>query len=355
MKKIILILALSFIATTSFAQELNLDEFKINKLKLEFRVDYDHFSDGDSSGFSGRYLNFVIAGDITKDLFYAYRQRLNKIQGNNNFFDATDYLYLGWRINKNFSLTVGKEVVAMGGIEYDLAPIDVYFHSLFWNNFNCYEFGTNFIYTSSDEKNIITFQFTNSPFTRELYDNLYNYSLHWRGNFKHFDPVCSINLYEYKKGAFLNVVALGTSYQFGPVEGYLDFANRAHGDQQQFFFKDITYIGRVGVIFWDKKMQLYVKGGCDVNDAQERDITAHAVHDICIPPGSEMYFYGGGMEFFPLKGRDDIRIHAFLAVNDIDRDMKLDFATNTLTPTDIHGIFYQVNFGITWRLNFINR
>ena len=102
-------------------------------------------------------------------------------------------------------------------------------------------------------------------------------------------------------------------------------------------------------------MHIYMKGGCDVNDAQERDITANLVHDICIPPGSEMYFYGGGMEFFPLKGRDDIRIHAFLAFNDIKRNMKLNFATNTLTPTDIHGVFYQVNFGITWRLNFINR
>ena len=68
-----------------------------------------------------------------------------------------------------------------------------------------------------------------------------------------------------------------------------------------------------------------------------------------------MYFYGGGLEFYPLKGRNDIRIHAFLAVNDITRDMKLNFASNSLAPSDIHGIYYQANFGITWRLNFINR
>ena len=355
MKKYLLLTLFALFATASFAQELNLKDFKINKLRLEVRTDFDYLTENDSSfsGFSGRYLNFVISGDITKDFFYAYRQRLNKVQSDNNFFDATDYLYIGWRINKNFSLTVGKEVIAMGGIEYDLAPIDVYFHSLFWSNFNCYRFGTNFIYTSNDEKNIITFQLTNSPFISKLYDKLYNYSLHWRGNFKHFGPVCSVNMYEYKEGTFLNVIALGTTYQFGPIVGYLDFTNRANGDQKEFFFKDMTYIARLGCNFFGEKLHVFVKAGRDVNEAKEFNITENQLFDLCVLPGSDVQFYGGGFEFFPLKGRDDIRIHAFFAVNDTSKCTELN--NGLLTLTTKNGTSYQANFGITWKLNFIDR
>lgn len=370
MKKYLLIIALSLFATTCIAQTMTKENnFGINKLKLEFRTDFDCFSENDilKSGFTGKYLNFIIAGDINDKLFYAYRQRINKVQNFASFFDATDYLYLGWRITDRLSLTAGKEVVAMGGIEYDLAPIDVYFHSLFWDNFNCYRFGTNLVYTTKDGSNIFTFQFTNSPYSSDVYDGLYNYSLHWRANFKHFSPVCSVNMYEYKKGTFLNVIALGTGYKFGHFEGYLDFANRAHGEQESFFFKDITAIARLGYNFMGDNLQIYVKGGCDINDAQPIDIHLSQIYDFTILPGCDVKFYGGGFEYYPIRGRNDLRIHAFFAVNDVRRSMELitipvyddegqPISTiEMLNKNEEDCLSYRFNIGLTWRLNYIDK
>lgn len=377
MKKYLLVILFALCATTAFAQLTKGNDYGINKLKLEFRTDFDCFSHDDdiSSGFTGKYLNFIIAGDIGDHFYYAYRQRINKIQKEYNFFDATDYLYLGWRITKNISWTAGKEIVAMGGVEYDLAPIDVYFHSNFWDNFNCYRFGTNLEFTTNDRKNTFTLQFTNSPFDNSVvYGSLYNYSLHWRANYKHFGPVCSVNMYEYKKGCFLNVIALGTSFTFGPIVGYLDFANRAHGDQEQFFFKDFTAIARIGVNLLKDKMQVFVKGGYDINDAQDYSIMHNEILDICVLPGTDMKFYGCGMEYNPVKGKNNIRIHAFFAVSDVSRSMSLTTEEVHLTSVDENGqvvvthdtetvfkesannqISYQFNVGLTWRLHYIDK
>ena len=356
MKKYLLILLLSLASLTAFAQINKENGYGIKKLKVEARVDFDCYSENDSikSGFTGRYLNFIIAGDITPKFYYAYRQRINKIQKDYNFFDATDYLYLGWRITDNLAMTAGKEIVAMGGVEYDLAPIDVYFNSNFWDNFNCYRFGTNLEYTTKNGKNTFTLQFTNSPFDDGVkYSSLYNYSLHWRATFKHFGPVCSVNMYEYKKGSFLNVIALGTSFNFGPVVGYLDIANRAHGDQNQFFFKDMTAIMRCGYNFLNGKLQVFVKGGFDVNDTQYPTTHFNQIFDHCVLPGTDIKFYGGGFEFYPLQGKNDIRIHGFFAVSDVHRSMLI--SDGLLSINDTGCTSYQANIGLTWRLNFIDK
>ena len=340
MKKIFILSVLSLLAITVFAQFNDGRNSKINTLSFEVRTDFDCFSQNDSiySGFTGRYLNFILKGDINEHFYYAYRQRFNKIQSVNNFFDATDYLYLGWRITKNISWTAGKEVVAMGGIEYDLAPIDVYFHSRSWE-LDCYQLGTNLSYTTNNERHVFTIQFTNSPFGKGLYSGMYNYSLHWRANYKHFGPVCSINLFEVRKGSFLNVVALGTTYKFGIVDGSLDFLHRASTDQQDLVGKDMTFIGQIGVNLFKEKLYVYMKCGYDINDAQPADTPEDSFYDPYVTPGIDMKTYGGGFEFFPINGSKNLRIHAFFAVNDTKGDE----------------ILYQSNIGLTWRLHFINR
>lgn len=341
MKKYLLIIALSLFVTNIFAQTMTKEnDFGIKTLKFEVRTDFDCFNQNDSTwtGFSGKYLNVILKGDINDDFYYAYRQRLNKVNSENSFFDATDYLYIGWRITKNISWTAGKEVVAMGGIEYDLAPIDVYFASLSWG-LSCYQFGTDLQYTTDDGSNTFTLQFTNSPFGEHLYSGMYNYSAHWRGNFKHFGPVCSINMYEYQKGAFLNVVALGTSFNFGPVDGHLDFFNRTSEKHNQFFGDDISLVGQVGVNVIQNRLHIYAKATYDVNEMDLGEEPSTYAYGVYVLPGTDMKAYGGGVEFYPIKDKNNIRIHAFFAVND----------------TKGKELLYQGNVGVTWRLNFIDK
>ena len=356
MKRYFLFIVLFTISTAASAQLTKDNDFGINKLRLEVRTDLDCFSDDGElkSGFTGKYLNFVLFGDITDNLYYGYRQRINNIQSQAKFFDATDYLYLGWRITNNLSLTAGKEIVAIGGLEYDLAPIDIYFNSRFWDNINCFRFGTNLEYTTDSGKNSFVLQFTNSPFDNSVvYGSLYGYSFLWRANFKYFTPVCSVNMFEVKKGSFLNIVALGTAFDFGAIEGYFDAQNRAHGDQNDYFGKDITIIGRLGVKFWGERMHIFVKGGCDINDSQDYTMEAIQILDPLVMPGTNVRFYGGGIEYWPLQGKNDVRIHTFFAVSDVRQDAQV--SEGLLSVSKEGELSYQANVGLTWRLKFIDK
>lgn len=361
MKRLLFLTTLVLFGFTSFSQEKEENDFfQINNLALEVRTDFDYYNtkidtlSGNTSGFSGRYLNFKISGNITENLFYAYRQRLNfkGLNSASDFFDKTDYMYLGWQATDNFAVSAGKQVVAMGGIEYDLAPIDVYYHTELWNAIVCYQLGVNAVFTTNDKKNTFTMQFINSPFSGGSLSGLYAYNLHWCANYKHFTPVCSVNMYEYSNGKFLNVIALGTWFHFGPVYGYIDYTNRASDKHTNFLFDDMTVDGRLGVYFLKDKMSVFAKAGYDANKAQDKTVAAEDVCDHLILPGTDITFYGGGVEYFPLKGRQDLRIHAFFAVNDTKClteivDGELNFTEDKLT--------YQANIGITWRINFIKR
>lgn len=119
------------------------DRDEIIRLDVDARLDYQRdWNDGhtvsDNTGFEGKYLVIRVDGNITGNLSYSWRQRLNKNHNDGSFFDATDWVYLNYDINR-WSLSAGKQVVAIGGWEYDRAPIDLYGCSVFWNNIPCYQ------------------------------------------------------------------------------------------------------------------------------------------------------------------------------------------------------------------------
>ena len=328
MKKHLITSLIVLLTATAFAQNIENDQLKIKTLRLEARTDFDCYSqDGNIwTGFTGRFLNVVIEGDISKRLFYVYRQRLNTPQNIANFFDATDKLFLGWRITDNITLTAGKMVTAMGGIEFDLAPIDIYYRSRSWG-LNCYQFGTGLSYSTKNGKNTFTLQCTNSPYGGYLYSGLYNYSALWRAKFKHFGPVCSVNLYEFQNGTFINVIALGTTYKFGHIDGYIDFMRRGADGHNEYAGTNLTFIGQIGVYLLNEKLHLFIKTGFDTFDDRPD-----------ANPETYKYSYIGGLEFFPLKNRNTLRIHTFFAVIDTKGEKNL----------------CQCNIGITWRPSFIN-
>ncbi len=336
----IIVLTVSIFHKTSNAQD---NKFKINNLSIEARADFV-FSAHDSitnSGFNGKLLNFVLKGQITDKFSYSFRQRLNKILPASddfnsfyNLFGNTDFINLTYHTTENLSFTAGKMTLAVGGWDYDLAPIDIYFGSASWNDYSCYQFGIASSYETSDKKNVFTFQFTNSPYILNPNEGLYAYNLMWSGNFKHIKTTYSFNMFEFRKGKYVNFIATGTKFIFGGFTGYIDFTNRALFEQEQFFFKDMSLIAKADYTF-NERLSLFVKGGYEVNDFPVIENPLYEIFDPSILPGYECAFYGLGAEFYPLRGKNDIRLHCFFAVNQ--------------TPDMLT---YQANAGITWRIKF---
>ena len=318
-------------------------------MRLETRIDYDyeHFDDGrdPAAGISGKYLNLILNGSFNEHFSYAYRQRILPSTGNKSLFDGTDWLYLTYKINDRFSVAAGKQVFMEGGFEYDLAPIDVYFWSDYWNNVRCYQMGATLTYTDKSKHNSFVFQFANSNYSDATLSNLYAYNLVWYGNYEHWRTIYSVNMVEYRKGYFMNYIVLGNKFVFDDFSFYVDFMNRATDKQDNFLFDDYSLIGRADWRVRDN-LNLFVKGGYDTNKSEPyMGSSAQNYRDIFVLPGVEYNYYGIGAEFYPLKGKQDIRLHGFVAVKNFSQEKALGaFEKNNR----IH-----FNVGVTWRIDML--
>lgn len=302
-------------------------------IALDMRADfaYDHIdspsgSSDSKSGIYGRYLNLHVNGNITPELSYHWRQRMNKMgEYGNDVFAATDWAYIDYQFTPNFSMAGGKQVVLIGGYEYDAAPIDIFFASMFWNYIACYQFGASGSYLTDNQKHKFTFQVCNSPY-QEMGESCYAYNLYWQGSMGVYSTLWSTNLIEYKRGHFAHFISLGNRLSLGALQLQLDVMNRATS-RSDYFFDNYSLIGEAKY-FVTPKVALEVKGGRDKYRP--------------LPDTSVRYdnkFLGAGVEVFPLKDSRDLRLHAMWHIgHDIDRSR-----------------INQVSVGVKWRADIFSR
>lgn len=301
----------------------SLQSDSIISIKFDVRADAvynnsDYFKEGaqENFGFAGKYLKFALSGNISDKFSYAFRYRIYKDNGTpSDFFGSVDWVYLAYQINKNFSISAGKEVVAVGGYEYDKAPIDVYYWSDYWNNLDPpFQFGTSFNFHSTDGNHTLKFQVTNSPFSKQSLEGLFAYNLIWYGKMNWFESIYSVNFMEYEKGNFINYLALGNKFTFNWFSWELDYMNRASFKQDN-FFADFSVVSNMNFALSDH-WNLFVKGGYDQNKAQDATVLREMAYDRYVAPGTQYAFYGAGVEFYPIKSlKNLLRVHAFVYGN----------------------------------------
>lgn len=348
---IVAVMAIMF-ANVATAQEKN---FTIDKLSVEGRVDYDYIMRTvDKSGLDGKFFNFEMKGSFLQDFTYRIRQRIDMTAGGSK----TDFMIVSYHPTKNWSFTAGRMPLAVGGWEYDLPPIDVYFASLFWNNFACYDIGGQLEYHTNDGNHDIIFQITNSTFNRyDAYDDFirhpgrYTYNLIWYGRMGAFSTSYSINMMEQNKGEYINYIALGNMFDFGKLDFYVDFMNRGFLNQKDFFLGDFTIIGEFKYAFTDKFTGI-VKGGYDRNKHSYIDYDATPFptaipYDMVVAPGVEYVFGGLGFEAYPYKGNKNLRLHGLFALNELTQNID-----DMLNPNSTN-LSLQAQVGVTWRINFV--
>jgi hypothetical protein len=336
MKKLLIFVAILLYTIPSNAQE------KILKAGLETRVDYtQEYLEGDvvgsNSGFKGRYLMFRLDGNITEGLSYSYRQRINRPSSNQSLFDSTDWLMLTYTTG-HWGISAGKQIVAIGGYEYDCSPINLYFCSEYWNNIACYQLGISGSYSFAGDKDKLTLQICESPFRRGSFnpqnDNMLAYNLMWNGSHEWFKTIYSANMIEYAPGKFINYITLGNRFEFGDFAFELDLMKRASNAD----FLSMTDYSIIGQLSWRPidQLNVFVKATYDRN----KDV----VGDLCVAPGTDLYRVGGGVEYFPIKSSRSLRLHLNCCYTDGESP-----TTTVLRPAQT-----IINGGVTWNVNFLN-
>ena len=283
--------------------------------RFDWQSSFTHNADAKpsyASNFNGRYLMFVLDGNISPKFSYSLRYRMiHPNQNSASWYDvykATDWANLTYRPTKNWEITAGKMLVFYGSYEFDYNPLDVYMWSGWGGRVGCFQFGVLGKYITNDGRNNILFQINNSPFADPLsLVAMYSYAVQWNGNFGVFNALYSDNLIEYQPGRFINYISLGNQFNFGPVKFELDYMNR-YGARGTHFLKDFSLIGKLNYNCMNR-LNIFVKGGLDYNMAQEEGETDEI--DMLIRPGERNVYYGAGLEFFPIKDSKNVRIHAF--------------------------------------------
>lgn len=308
-------------------------------LELQARVDYMHEQlDGEkvapNSGFKGRFLNIYLSGTIDEHFSYSYRQRLNKEHLDRSFFDATDWIYLTYAPSERWSFSAGKQVLYIGGWEYDRAPIDIHFYSEQNSHIACYQMGISATHTLRGGRDRLTLQLAESPFSVEN-ENLYGLHLMWAGDHGTLRTLYSVSAMEYLEGEYIWYIALGHRLALGDWTLELDLTNRAGADQT-FLLRDCTATAEA---IWavGERVNLVGKVTYDVNR------TRSAANRLILP-GTELTRVGGGIEFYPLKANRAICLHANYCRT---------FGANT-NPVGVlqpkQGIF---DVGVRWRMNLL--
>ena len=293
------------------------------KLHFDFRggwsSDFDARSEAErefdgsksySSAFTGKYLQFYIDGYLTEGLSYHYRQRLNRLNSLDALFTSIDKAFLRYEFKSGWGMAAGKFPLAIGGWEYDAAPIDVYFASEFWNHVYCFQLGVRGGYQFKDGKSKIIAEIANSPFNpteKGMLNNMYGYSLLWYGDFKVFQSSYSVNVFEVMDGTYMGQVVLGNRFIAGPMTIELDWTQRFHSSKNA--FGDFTGILNVkgNIKGW---ANIFAKVDYDQNLTNQFEGMSEN-EPYWVQYGDKILSYGLGVEVFPIKRAPYFRLHAY--------------------------------------------
>lgn len=230
----------------------------------------------------------------------------------------------------------GKQVVAIGGWEYDRAPIDLYGCSVFWNNIPCYQIGASVSFRPSASDRL-TFQFCESPFFTPSDRDMYAYNLMWNGSHGIYSSIWSANLIEYAPGHYISYLALGNKFSFGRLSLELDLMNRASSGQT-FLLRDMSVMGEIAYTP-SQRWKVFGKMTYDVNNTRSDA-------DLCVAPGTELKMAGAGVEYFPLADkRNTLRVHANVFYSWGKNANSADVMQNKTTLVDV---------GVKWNMNLLS-
>ncbi len=335
----------SFTATAEDSQHKT-DEDHLISLDLDARLDWQLVDqkdkvDNSQTGFIGKYIALKAHGELTEGLTYTWRQRFSRTPKDQTFWDQTDILDLSYKHDK-FDVGAGKQVVLIGGYEYDRAPINLMCPNLFVTNVACYQYGVSAGYQVTPNDHL-AFQISQSIFANSTERNLYSYNLMWRGGHNltdHFrlETIWSVNEVEFTKGKYCNYVALGNKLVFNnKVTVLLDMMTRTYPDNRA--FKNNTFMGELA---WDinPKWKLTAKVSYDCNRG------VNFTEKTEVARGTELVIAGAVAEWYPINNRKHLlKVHAaaFGSLGD---------NYNTADMMQKNTMYGSV--GITWHMNLLN-
>ena len=328
MKRLLSLLAAGvLLCTPVFGQEDPETVCNYPELSIITRVDAYPFSPSVYTlleGSLGEHLSYSFCNNwVNDDIPSLYANTLRS--------DELDWCLWGWLSLDlgNWHIMAGKDYIRTGGFETDAYDYDQYWQlcSNFWNNAQVYQYGGAVRYVLPSESDEFMVQVLSSPFSGKSFeDKLLSYNLEWLGEHGPWSTIWSITGIDYTTERYsltdkLWLLSAGNQFEisdsFNCGFDYIyriagPFANEpGAGDKGPFHPANSGHnlIGRVNwrPLDW---LEAGARGAFETSKA-------YLVEDLLGIP--EQYLSGGLLlNFYPLKEKDDLRIHALAGMNNLD-------------------------------------
>jgi hypothetical protein len=133
----------------------------------------------------------------------------------------------------------------------------------------------------------------------------------------------------------MNYIALGNRLTLGQFQLDLDIMNRAVSTKN-FLGKDMSVMSK---FMWkpSDRFNLFLIATHDFNHADE-------IGDWSVLPGTEITRVGGGLEYYPLKDSQDIRLHMACSYAD---------GVNTSPAGLLQPHQTVLDAGVTWKMDLL--
>ena len=292
-------------------------------------------SDGDfqNAKFNMRQIRIEAKGNINDTFSFRWRQRLNRNNSpapdgiDNMPASSIDVAGIGVKVNDKFSMFLGKQCAAYGGIEFDLNPIEIYEYSDMVDYMSNFLTGANFQFqlTPSHQLQLQVLD-SRSASMSDMYGEGYEqskvplvYTANWNGSFGDvFKTRWSYSLMSQAKGHQSHYFALGNEVTVNNFDAFFDVmymregidregivsgivGNNQHGGHQN----DAEYLSFVmkAQYRFSPKWNFFVKGMVE-NERLSKSNGAIEKGRYRTALG-----YFAGLEYYPLKNSN---LHFFL-------------------------------------------
>ena len=206
----------------------------------------------------------------------------------------------------NWSLTLGKDAMAVGSFEIDQYDWDSYWeiNSTFWNNAQVYQWGGKLTYTTPSEASAFSLQATSSPFNFRPFDSkLMSYAAMWTGDYGIYRSLWSLNLIQYASGKGENIKMFASGNQLDVTDWLTLGADYLFGYDQEATFHSFAFSAD---FFISDHFELLAKGGYEVSGTPLFEMPY------------ERSYIGGALQYYPLADSQDLRLHALACYDTLE-------------------------------------
>lgn len=243
---------------TSLFEEISGIKKKTDRFNLYMNMRGSANGEFDKTSFEKGYFRMdqfriEAKGDLNNWLSYRFKQRLNFSADGSNSIDnlpsGIDYAGIGLTLSSRFSMFLGKQGVAYGGIEYDLNPIGIYQYVQFIERNISFLTGINLKYKIKKDQEL-NVQIVNNRVNNDLKKMYFGdlrdaklpfiYSLSWNGTIGSWLKTrWSVNYSNEAHNMHKLIIALGNKFKFGKLDGYFDYTFSQEESDRTALIRDI--------------------------------------------------------------------------------------------------------------------